>query len=339
MSLVLVTKSANGTVTRTTLGKGRQTVQVERGARYEVVDAKSGKRPEDLEVVRQGDDLVVHVKGKPSLELDGFYNVADPDGMAYFDINGVNPGEAFFDAASGREGGLVTLSQESRPIATLGGDHLLFTTTSHGATAFGGLGVLAPLLGAGGAAAGVGVAASGGKAKDKTAPDAPRAALATASDSGKVGDGITNVTKPVISGTAEAGATIKVVMPGTGEVLTTTAAADGSWSVTPTQAIANGTSGNAVVTASDAAGNVSAPVNVPLTIDTAAPAAPVAKLDPASDSAAKGDGLTNDTTPTISGTGTAGDTITVVIGGQTLTTTVAADGTWSVTPAVLDTGR
>jgi hypothetical protein len=53
------------------------------------------------------------------------------------------------------------------------------------------------------------------------------------------------------------------------------------------------------VTATDPAGNVSAPTAVPLTIDTSAPAAPVAILDPASDSGTQGDGVTNDTTPTI----------------------------------------
>jgi hypothetical protein len=49
---------------------------------------------------------------------------------------------------------------------------------------------------------------------------------------------------------------------------------------------------------------------------------------------------TNDTTPTISGTTDAaiGTTVTVTVVGQTLTTTVAADGTWSVTANTLGEG-
>lgn len=42
MSIVLIAKAANGTVTRTVLGKGRKVVKVEPGAHYEVVDDKTG---------------------------------------------------------------------------------------------------------------------------------------------------------------------------------------------------------------------------------------------------------------------------------------------------------
>jgi hypothetical protein len=58
------------------------------------------------------------------------------------------------------------------------------------------------------------------------------------------------------------------------------------------------------------------------------------ELAAASDSGARGDGVTNDTTPTLSGSGTPGDTITVTMPetGEVLTAPVAADGTWRVTP-------
>ena len=42
-----------------------------------------------------------------------------------------------------------------------------------------------------------------------------------------------------------------------------------------------------------------------------APSAPTAVIDPASDSGVAGDSKTNDSTPTLSGTGSPGDTITV----------------------------
>jgi hypothetical protein len=66
------------------------------------------------------------------------------------------------------------------------------------------------------------------------------------------------------------------------------------------------------------------------------PAKPNAILNAASDSGTQGDNTTTDDTPTISGSGaTAGDTIKVVTPkGEVLTTIVAADGTWSVTPTI-----
>ncbi|PVE04773.1 Ig-like domain-containing protein, partial [Limnohabitans planktonicus] len=73
---------------------------------------------------------------------------------------------------------------------------------------------------------------------------------------------------------------------------------------------------------------------LPVTIDTTAPSAPTGVLDPTSDSGVKGDKTTNDNTPTLSGTGTPGDTITIknpageVIG----TAVVDAGGKWNITP-------
>ncbi|MEZ5488305.1 MAG: Ig-like domain-containing protein [Steroidobacteraceae bacterium] len=163
-----------------------------------------------------------------------------------------------------------------------------------------------------------------------TGPSAPTARLAASSDSGVVGDGLTNDTTPTISGTGTSGDTIRVSLPG-GVVLTTTVAANGNWSVTPTTPLANGSHALSV-TATDPVGNVSAATPLTVNIDTVAPAAPTLHLDPASDSGVTGDNRTNDTTPTISGTGTAGDAIRLSLpGGMVLTTTVAANGSWSET--------
>ncbi|UDM16411.1 retention module-containing protein [Vogesella sp. XCS3] len=261
------------------------------------------------------------------------------------------------------------------------------------------------------------------------------AQLDPGSDSGTKGDGVTNDTTPTISGVSEPGNTITVTTP-TGEVLTTTVKPDGSWSVTPTQPLPEGTA-NFPVTATDPAGNT-ASTTVPVTIDTTPPAASItlnpnitdddvinaaeatqqipvsgtvggdvkvgdtvtltvngkqftgvvqadktftinvpgadlvadsdkvidasvtttdaagnsstatdtegysvqttlptvtAQLDPGSDSGTQGDGVTNDTTPTISGVSEPGNTITVTTPtGEVLTTTVKPDGSWSVTP-------
>lgn len=159
-------------------------------------------------------------------------------------------------------------------------------------------------------------------------------ALDAASDTGVAVDNLTNDNTPTILGTGDPGDAITVTTP-TGEVLTAVVAADGTWSVTPNVALLDGGPQNFSVIATDPAGNVSAPVVVPVTVDTMAPAAQIAALDPASDAGIVGDDLTNDSTPTISGTGNPGDTITVTTPtGEVLTGVVAADGSWSVTPTV-----
>ncbi|MEC5205909.1 VCBS repeat-containing protein [Vogesella perlucida] len=162
-------------------------------------------------------------------------------------------------------------------------------------------------------------------------PPVLTAKLDPSSDSGTVGDGVTNDNTPTISGTGEPGSTIQVTMPGTNEVLTTNVGPDGKWSVTPTQALPEGGPQTVAVKETDSAGN-STNATVPITVDTLPPPL-VAKLDPASDSGVVGDGITNDNTPTISGSGTPGDIITVTMPtGEVLTTTVKPDGSWSVTP-------
>ncbi|MDO9004436.1 MAG: Ig-like domain-containing protein, partial [Aquabacterium sp.] len=159
------------------------------------------------------------------------------------------------------------------------------------------------------------------------------AQLDPGSDSGTKGDGITNDATPTISGTGDPGTAIKVVIPGTGEELTTTVKDDGTWSVTPTQDVPDGTSGVVQVTGTDPNGN-STSTTVPLSIDTTPPSVLTAQLDPASDSGTKGDGITNDATPTITGTGEPGAQIKVIMPGtnEELTATVGTDGTWTVTP-------
>jgi len=166
---------------------------------------------------------------------------------------------------------------------------------------------------------------------DTTAPTAPEAHLDPASDTGIKGDGITNDTTPTIDGKTEPGADISVTFP-TGEVVTTTADANGDWSVTPTQPLPEGNNDITVI-ATDPAGNQSEPTVIPVVIDTSAPTAPEAHLDPASDTGIKGDGITNDTTPTIDGKTEPGADISVTFPtGEVVTTTADANGDWSVTP-------
>jgi GTP:adenosylcobinamide-phosphate guanylyltransferase len=171
-----------------------------------------------------------------------------------------------------------------------------------------------------------------------TAPGTP--VLAPASDSGASStDKLTNVTTPLITGTAAANATV-ALYDGDTVVATTTANAAGAWSVS-TSALADGVH-SLTAGAIDVAGNAS-PLSAPLviTIDTAAPAAPgVPALDAASDSGRSNtDGITNDTTPTVSGTAEAGATVKLYDGATQVGTAVAdTAGVWSITTSALAAG-
>ena len=174
---------------------------------------------------------------------------------------------------------------------------------------------------------------------DTTAPVPPSGlTLAPASDSGIQGDTITNVTTPVINGTGIAGDLI-ILSDDFGVIGTATVGGTGTWSVI-SDPLAEGQY-SLSATATDPAGNVSnASATLLLTIDTTAPDAPsVPTLDQASDSGIQGDNITTFTTPALTGTGTAGDTITLhdgtIVAG---TTTVGVGGTWSVTADPLITG-
>jgi hypothetical protein len=78
------------------------------------------------------------------------------------------------------------------------------------------------------------------------------------------------------------------------------------------------------------------PVTTPPIVN---PPAPVLALDPASDSGVHGDGCTNVATPTLTGTGATGDTVTLLDGGAPIGSgTVAGDGTWSIVGTTLPDG-
>ncbi|MBG6484292.1 BapA prefix-like domain-containing protein [Pseudomonas aeruginosa] len=119
----------------------------------------------------------------------------------------------------------------------------------------------------------------------------------------------------VISGTAEAGATV-ILTDGNGNPIgQVTADGSGNWPFTPATPLANGTVINAL--AQDAAGNTSGPAST--TVDSVAPAAPV--LDPSNGTV-------------ISGTAEAGATVILTDGGGNPIGPATADGSgnWSFTP-------
>ncbi|MBV9654588.1 MAG: hypothetical protein JOZ42_08495, partial [Acetobacteraceae bacterium] len=169
-----------------------------------------------------------------------------------------------------------------------------------------------------------------------TTTAAPTLALAAGSDSGTLGDGITNVTRPTITGTAEANSTITLT---DGSVLAPSAVgtavtdANGNWSFTPLVSFPDGTY-SVVATATDPAGNTSvpsAPLNV--TIDTTPPS-------PAISGSAV---LTNQPVQTISGTdglSEAGRTVTVFDNGTSAGTAIVnPDGSWNAANVTLAEGQ
>ena len=137
---------------------------------------------------------------------------------------------------------------------------------------------------------------------------------------------LTNDSTPVMSGTAEASTTVTIVVAGA--TYTTTATGGSTWSVdtgsaTPTSGTFNPNvngSNEVVVTSADAVGNSSSDVTSnELVIDTTDPATPTVTVQ-----------TTNDSTPVLSGTAEAGNSVTVVVAGATYSTTATGGGTWSI---------
>ncbi|MHA7847653.1 Ig-like domain-containing protein [Serratia sp. D1N4] len=156
-----------------------------------------------------------------------------------------------------------------------------------------------------------------------------------------VSGGITDDSQPLISGIGSAGDTIIVYAAdaaGNRPIGSTTVQADGTWSLTPTTPLLEGQNQLTIV-AVDAAGNKTQPStpSYDLNVDITVPSQPA--ITSVVDNAAphvgplqKGD-ITNDSTPTLSGTAEAGSKVTIVDNGQTLgSVTADANGKWSFTP-------
>ncbi len=171
---------------------------------------------------------------------------------------------------------------------------------------------------------------------DTTAPSIPTIVLATASDTGSSNtDNITNDNTPIITGTAEADATVKIYN-GTTEVGSATADASGNYIITVT-ALNEGTHKLTAI-ATDTAGNTSAASSaLNITIDTTAPSTPTIILATASDTGSNTtDNITSNTKPTITGTAEAGATVKIYRGAIEVGS-ATADATTGVYNATLTT--
>ena len=178
---------------------------------------------------------------------------------------------------------------------------------------------------------------------DYTAPDASKLAITEVYDdvkaSGVVASGgETDDNRPLIKGTgAEPGNTI-TVYNGDKVIGTAKVQADGTWSLEPTTPLPDG---KYTLTAkeTDGVGNVSGPsAEYVINVATVPPQAPTLDtvyddVAPHADYLQKGD-VTNDTTPTLSGSsGVIGGTISIYDNGRLIgTATVGSNGSWSFTP-------
>ena len=147
-------------------------------------------------------------------------------------------------------------------------------------------------------------------------------------------NGVTNDNTPTLTGTAEPNSVV-TISDGNTVLGTAIANASGTWTFTPT--LAEGTH-NFTVIATDPQGNVSG-ASTPWTVvvDTTAPTLPV--ITSVSDNVEGGTGnltngqLTNDATPTLTGTGEEGSTVRILDGNTVIGSVVVGEGgTWSFTP-------
>jgi hypothetical protein len=149
--------------------------------------------------------------------------------------------------------------------------------------------------------------------------------------------GVTNDLRPTIQGTAPAGQLVTVSIDGTvsGSVV---AAADGSWSYTPNVDLAQGVH-DITAQAVDANGQPGPSTGTyPITVDSIAPN-PATLVITDDEGPIRGvidnsTGTTDDSTPVISGTAEPGSVVTIHDNGVAIgSVAVAADGSWSHTPA------
>lgn len=261
------------------------TIKAVEGARYQLVDKETTYGPENIRTSRIGKDLNISFEGSNQTDvvIEDYYK-ATPEGF-----NGLI-GEAetgkFYEYIPENASGLASvpmLSHSSQVVGmALGGAEVASSGAAVGVLA---AGLFSPwLLGAG--ALGVAAAAGGGggsvAANDTMPPTGQTGALkaVAGSDSGKLGDNLTSVTKPTITGKAEAGSTVEVSFRDSANKLTgpykTTADANGEYTflvpndLLDTSTDTKGTKYTPVIKATDAAGNSSTADGTPFVVDTKA---------------------------------------------------------------------
>ncbi|MDC0403799.1 Ig-like domain-containing protein [Porticoccaceae bacterium] len=160
--------------------------------------------------------------------------------------------------------------------------------------------------------------------------------LTDATNTGSTSDSITANGQPVITGSAQAGATVTLYLGGS-ELATVVADSSGNWSYT----FASQSDGNLSVTATATDSNGTSAQSSPfiITIDSLDPSIGTIALADGSNSASTADLVTNDNTPQITGSAESLATVTVYAGSTVVATTSAdAGGNWAVSSNLLSDG-
>ncbi|MBD3791324.1 MAG: hypothetical protein IE918_04115 [Campylobacterales bacterium] len=335
----LITKGATEQVSTVEAGAGRVAntliIKAQPGVKYELRDAATKFAPQQLLVIRQGKDLWIKLEDGEEDEL----NTTDAPDIII---------ENYYEDASGSLIGLSEDGEYYDYAPQEGTSDLYASNMDDGEFSYQSLGYAdlpgetnwVPLI--------LGALWLGGLAlasndDDTKAPDVFNPPEAP--DAPDMTDDTDTGASNTDNNTADSTPDFEIAPPAEGE--TPNLYIDGELVpstfdpvnniITPVDPLPDGPH-TVTVTVTDSHGESPQSPGLDIIIDTTPPAL-TALLDPASDSGVVGDGITNDTTPTISGTGEEGAAIRVVINGETLTTTVDSGGNWSVTPTVpLDDG-
>lgn len=174
------------------------------------------------------------------------------------------------------------------------------------------------------------------QAPDITAPDKPIITQVlddVESVTGPLVNGqTTNDSRPTLSGTAEVGARVEVFDNGV-SLGFATLQPNGGWTFTPSQNLGEGAHRLTVI-ATDAKGNASPAASFDLVVDTQSPQQPVITFITDDAPGIVGSvthlGLTNDSTPTINGTGEPGSTVHLYQNGARIADIIVGNsGVWS----------
>lgn len=329
----------------------------QKGARYELQqERKDGKNfaPDQLRVERKGKNLQLWFDGSksPDVVIEGYYEEADSTSKLYGtaengsqyeyvpqdpDVNSMpqqlKDGGSLVAVALGGPAMPADFALSALPLVAAAGGGV-------GGWALAGGALLAAAAGGGG---------GGGAAKDVTAPSAAKVAVPEAANGvnateaadgtpvvvtlpadAVAGDTVTTVvTKPdgtkltlthVLTAADVAGKTLTQLVPASELKDANGQYMDGTWTLT--------------TTVTDAAKNVSTPVDNQFVLDTTAPSNQTGHLvhDDANDTGVdKTDSITSQDKPYIEGVAEKGATVTVVVNGKPYTTTASStDGSYKV---------
>lgn len=342
-TVAFIARNPSGTNQHGTSAEGSPSVISTTGAK----DISLNLDPTDVEsYARRGNDLHITLSDGTIVELDGFYNTAatGPKNLFLSD-----EGDFIEVVLEDKADGMLFASYEPLDLSGKWSayDDMVFLDVDRIEPVVAPL--AAPLLGGlgglGAAAAGAAVIAGAGGGGDGDGgggggDDGTGAIIPTVNDA----DGTYDVPEGdpdgvTISGTGETGSDVEVTIGDV--VVTTTVNDDGTWSVNvPTDDLPDDGVYETVVDVVAPDGTTYDDLDGPtIDIDSEPPTVVITEGTQSVGDVVDGDEQANGTV--ITGTGEAGATVSLEIAGATQTTTVAEDGTWTVTftPGEIATGE